>query len=61
LDFTKKQKENLAKILINIGSITLAGFGIGFFSTNLISTREFIFGVIFAIITFLFAIKIDKE
>jgi len=61
LEFSKKQRENLAKVLINIGSITFAGLGIGFFSTNLISTRGFIFGIIFAIFSFFLAIKIDKE
>ncbi|MBW8050469.1 MAG: hypothetical protein FVQ77_09050 [Cytophagales bacterium] len=61
MEFSKKQRENLAKIFINIGSIVLAGFGIGFFSTDLISTREFIFGIIFAICSFFWAIKIDKE
>jgi len=58
---TNKQKENLAKIFINIGSITFAGLGIGFFSSAFITVVEFISGSIFTFSCFYIAIKIDKE
>ncbi len=51
----------MAKILINIGSITFAGLGIGFFSSALITFAEFVSGSIFTLFCFYSAIKIDKE
>ena len=61
MKLTSKQKENMAKILINIGSITFAGLGIGFFSSALITFAEFVSGSIFTLFCFYSAIKIDKE
>lgn len=56
-----KQKENVAKIFINIGSITFGGVVLGFFvSDNKISEAEFLYGIVGVILSFFISIFIDK-
>lgn len=58
---TSKQKENIAKIFINLGSITFAGVVLGYFvSENKITEREFIIGIIGVVICYFISIFIDK-
>lgn len=59
---TVKQKENLAKILINTGSLSFGGIVLGYFiSTDNITISELISGMIFSLFCFTTAILIDKE
>ena len=57
----QKEKENIAKIFINTGSITFAGVVLGYFvSENKITEREFIIGIIGMILAYLISIFIEK-
>ena len=61
MGLTPKQKENLTKIVINLGSIIFGGVIIGYFvSDSKISTDTFLFGTVVFFMCFLFALTIDK-
>ena len=61
MKLTPKQLETVAKIFINIGTLSFGGLVIGkFISPDRIPWDVFISGLIFSIVLFIFAIIIDK-
>lgn len=61
MQFTTKQIENIGKILINLGTISFGVLVIGkFVSAIIIPWYVFLFGLVFSIIMFFWAIIIDK-
>ncbi|MEA3416669.1 MAG: hypothetical protein U9R02_11045 [Thermodesulfobacteriota bacterium] len=61
MQFTTKQIENIGKILINLGTISFGALVIGkFVSAIIIPWYVFLFGLVFSIIMFFWAIIIDK-
>jgi hypothetical protein len=58
----RKQKENVAKILINVGTVTFTGLVIGRFVTaQQGGIGVFLSGLLFSIVCFVIAILVDKE
>jgi hypothetical protein len=58
----KKQRENLAKILIYIGTVTFTGLVIGrFVSVQQTGIGVFLSGLLFSIVCFVIAILVDRE
>jgi hypothetical protein len=58
----KKRKENLAKILINIGTVTFTGLVIGrFVAAQQTGSSVFLSGLLFSILCFAIAILVDRE
>jgi len=61
MPLSQKQKENIAKIFINTGSITFGGVVLGYFvSDNKITEIEFIVGIVSVALSYLGSILIDK-
>jgi len=58
----KRQRENLARILINVGTAGFVGLVIGrFVSPEKVSTADMLWGAFFSIICFITVILIDRE
>jgi len=58
---TPKQLENISKILINVGTLSFGALVIGkFISTIIIPWHVFLWGLVFSVTTFFWAIIIDK-
>jgi hypothetical protein len=58
----KKQKENLAKILTNVGTAGFVGLVVGrFVSPEKVATADMLWGVVFSIICFITVLLIDRE
>ena len=58
----KRQKENVGKILINIGTVTFTGLVIGrFVSAQQSGVGVFLSGLLFSIVCFVIAILVDRE
>jgi len=58
---SQKQLETIAKIFINLGTLSFGGLVIGkFISPKVIPWDVFVSGVVFSIVLFFFAIIIDK-
>ncbi len=58
----KRQRENLAKIIADVGKIVFAAIVVGkFVSPEKIILLVFIFGAVFSIFCFVSTIIIDKE
>jgi hypothetical protein len=58
----KKQKENLAKILINVGTAAFVALVIGrFVSSEKIATADLLWGAIFSITCFIAVLLVDRE
>ena len=58
----KKQRENLAKILINVGTAAFIGLVVGrFVSPEKVSTTDMLWGVFFSITCFIVVLLIDRE
>ena len=61
MQLTPKQIENISKILINLGTLSFGALVIGkFISAIIIPWHLFLFGLVFSIIMFFWAIIIDK-
>ena len=62
MQLDKKQKENIAKILINVGTVTFTGLVIGrVVSLQQSSLGIFLSGLLFSILCFAIAVLIDRE
>ncbi len=58
----KKQRENVGKILINIGTVTFTGLVIGrFVAAQQTGIGVFLSGLLFSILCFAIAILVDRE
>lgn len=61
MKLTKKRRENLAKILMDVGKLTLLTVVLGsFISGELLSITISLIGFVFVLISFYFAIYLDK-
>jgi hypothetical protein len=62
MQLDKKQRENISKILINIGTVTFTGLVIGrFVAAQQTGIGVFLSGLFFSIVCFVIAILIDRE
>lgn len=62
MQLDKKQRENLAKILINVGTATFIALVVGrFVSPEKVSLADMFWGVFFSITCFIAVLLIDRE
>ncbi len=62
LTFDRKQKENLVKILINLGTASFVGLVVGrFVSPEKVSLLDLVWGILFSLVCFVVVLLIERE
>lgn len=62
LTFDRKQKENLVKILINLGTASFVGLVVGrFISPEKVSLLDLVWGILFSTVCFVGALLVERE